>query len=181
MALFYNKIKCGKCSHVSHNFEPFLCLQLPIPQNDEKIINLSDCLTNYMKCEELDKNNYYSCEVCKDKTNANICQIIQKLPKILIIQFKRFNYINGNWKKNNNYIDFKINFNFSKMLNSKNANYKLYSIINHLGGSIDSGHYINYSQINDKWYNFDDSNINELDESTIFSKNAYILFYKKLN
>lgn len=44
------------------------------------------------------------------------------------------------------------------------------------------GHYIAYgfSHETNKWYKYNDSYVNEVDESECHSPNAYILFYEKV-
>ncbi|CAD8117954.1 unnamed protein product [Paramecium sonneborni] len=58
--------------------------------------------------------------------------------------------------------------------------YDLFAVSNHFGG-MGGGHYTAYGKnhFNGKWYNFDDAQVNELDEDQIVSKSAYVLFYKR--
>ena len=54
--------------------------------------------------------------------------------------------------------------------------FDLNGIINHYG-SLNSGHYTSICKINDKWFCFNDSHINECSKQTAISENAYILLY----
>jgi ubiquitin C-terminal hydrolase len=59
--------------------------------------------------------------------------------------------------------------------------YDLYAVCNH-SGTLQLGHYYAYckrteSDGSEKWYNFDDSRITEIDESEVVTEDAYILFY----
>uniref|UniRef100_A0A1B6KW12 ubiquitinyl hydrolase 1 n=2 Tax=Graphocephala atropunctata TaxID=36148 RepID=A0A1B6KW12_9HEMI len=58
-------------------------------------------------------------------------------------------------------------------------NYNLYAVSNHYG-SMDSGHYTAYckNHMLNKWYKFDDQDVNELSPHEIKSSAAYILFYE---
>ena len=64
----------------------------------------------------------------------------------------------------------------------KNFKYKLFAIINHKG-DIESGHYYSLIKLNneEKWYEFNDSNIYKLDDNFYDFDHAYVLFYIKSN
>jgi ubiquitin C-terminal hydrolase len=56
--------------------------------------------------------------------------------------------------------------------------YELYGVCNHFGGVL-GGHYTAFiKNANGKWYNFNDSNVNEMDASSVVSSKAYCLFYR---
>ena len=63
--------------------------------------------------------------------------------------------------------------------NGKKIIYDLYAVSNHFGG-LDGGHYTAYCKnpVNQKWYNFDDSDVSSLRSSETNTKAAYVLFYK---
>ena len=63
---------------------------------------------------------------------------------------------------------------------NKDCKYKLYSVINHIGNFGD-GHYFTFSNVGDKWYCFNDENVEEIEKTSVSNKYAYILFYKKCN
>ncbi|CAD8192576.1 unnamed protein product [Paramecium octaurelia] len=67
-----------------------------------------------------------------------------------------------------------------KREDDKKLLYDLYAVSNHFGG-MGGGHYTAFGKnhLNGKWYNFDDAQVNEVDEDQIVSKNAYVLFYKR--
>jgi ubiquitin C-terminal hydrolase len=175
----YNSyLKCLKCNSIFNTYEPFLDLELSI---DNSTNNIYDCLNKLTNVEILE-NNEWKCSKC-NKTSSPKKQIqIWKIPNILIISFKRFdNY--GN--KINLNIDFPINnLDLSDYINGydkDDAIYDLYSINNHSGRSINSGHYFTYSKhlLNNNWFEFNDNNVSSINENKIITKNAYILFYQK--
>ena len=109
---------------------------------------------------------------------------LENIDKYLIVQIARFHYKNGNGKK----LKTKINFEKELILNINNTNVKLEleSIIVHYG-SINSGHYIAYKKIENKWFEFNDSNSYqneiEIDNNKIkddIKQNCYLLLYKKI-
>ena len=64
--------------------------------------------------------------------------------------------------------------------NQESYIYDLYGICNHSGGLM-GGHYTAYvKNANNKWYHFNDTNVNEVDESKILSNKAYCFFYRKI-
>ena len=63
---------------------------------------------------------------------------------------------------------------------NKKREYRLYSVVEHIGEWAHRGHYINYAlDSNDDWKKFDDTKVNvrELD-SVQNTAQAYILFYE---
>lgn len=95
-------LKCLQCGNTSEKIEKFLDLSLPIRSEHEKIYNssLEMALCNILKPEKLQKQNQYFCEKCikkvkffyKIKVDALKFLSFEKLPKILILQFNRFEY-----------------------------------------------------------------------------------------
>jgi len=115
--------------------------------------------------------------------------MIWDAPDILIIHFKRFKQGMYQFVKKDDFIDFPIdNLDITKYIHPqnryKNYTYDLFAINNHTSFNrtgISFGHYYSYckNEINCKWYNFDDDDVNEIDTSKIKTKYAYILFYKR--
>ena len=172
-------ITCSFCGNKSHNFDLFQVLQLSIPNN---ATNIYDCLDEFSKVEIMDIHNMIKCDFCgrlnKSTKQTKLC----KLPKILIIQLKRFRVNNYGIinQKINTMIEYPIN------LDINNDKYKLFGVNNHhsIGpfNTINFGHYTTnvINRFDNKWYTFDDSKpIVELNESDIITKDAYMLFYYK--
>jgi ubiquitin carboxyl-terminal hydrolase 47 len=86
--------QCLKCDNKSIKFEKFLDLSLPVRNEFEKIYNssLEMALCNLLKPEKLQGDNQYYCEKCQKKVDAIKYISFEKLPKILILQFNRFDY-----------------------------------------------------------------------------------------
>ncbi|XP_071850144.1 ubiquitin carboxyl-terminal hydrolase 32-like isoform X3 [Apostichopus japonicus] len=62
-------------------------------------IDLDDCLRAFTKEEELGEDEKYYCSKCKEHRLAAKKLDIWRLPPILIIHLKRFQYVNGRWVK----------------------------------------------------------------------------------
>ena len=121
---------------------------------------------------------------------------ITRLPEILMIHLKRFDFVNGQLSKVEDMVNFPLKkFNLSNYISNINADsknsYDCYGVWNHIQFSVAGGHYtsyINYDSeefkrtnptIGDKWNKWNDDLISEAKVSEIINKNAFILFYKR--
>ena len=157
------------------NPEPFFMLDLPIPE--KKNPTLLDCFDAYTVKEELEESNQYVNDDGKKVVSKQIK--FWKLSDILVITLKRFGNSN---KKNQCLVDFAIaDLDLSKYIVGYDKNsfkYDLYAICNHSGGVM-GGHYWANIKTNNKWYNFNDTNISEIDVNKIKTPRAYCFFYRK--
>ncbi len=87
-------VQCQSCLFESVREDKFLDISLPIRNEFEKIYNdsLEMALSNYLKVEVLEKDNQYSCDVCKKKVDAKKFIKFEKLPNCLLFQLNRFEY-----------------------------------------------------------------------------------------
>jgi len=163
--------------------EPFSVLSLSIPAQDT--VSLYDCFDLYCEAEVLshaNKNAWFNDET---KQTEDVQRKISfwSLPKVLIIDLKRWNTTNLN--KNHGRIDIPLdNVDFSKYVKGYNPAsyvYDLYAVCNH-GGSSRGGHYTAYiKNANGKWYIFNDTSVNEMNKQDVISPQSYCLFYRKKN
>ncbi len=177
-------ITCSYCGNKSHNFDFFQVLQLSIPDN---ATNIYDCLKEFTKEEKVDEHNMIKCDLCGRLNKSTKQTKLWKLPKILIIQLKRFRVNNYGIinQKINTMIDYPIN-NLTIDLEINNYNYNLFAVNNHYNigpfNSINFGHYTSHviNRFDNKWYTFDDSKkLIEIETDNVVNKNAYMLFYIK--
>lgn len=177
-----NIIKCEDCNHEVNRVEVFKGFELGIEKSDK----LLDALKEHMSIENLEG---YKCDNCK-KTKCNKQMILLNTPKYIFITLKRFtfNYKLNKFIKNSKLVEYPMYLHFKDYLLQENENknvekvslYKLNSIINHMGGS-NNGHYNTMNNINNKWYSCDDDDITKIKEDNIYSKNAYVLLYEKVD
>jgi ubiquitin C-terminal hydrolase len=152
---------------------------------NKNVFRLSNLIDNFFKAEQQDERNMWDCEGCEQKVKALQQTKIYKSPKYLILHLKRFQHIVHNGKVNifkvGNLVgyDEKINIKQQMIKNSdNNTTYKLVGGINHIG-RYEGGHFTSFSKNNDKWYNFNDDRVNEINCKDIpISPNAYMLIYK---
>tara|TARA_B110000483_G_C18206900_1_gene548269 strand:- start:3155 stop:4198 length:1044 start_codon:yes stop_codon:yes gene_type:complete len=158
--------------------EPFSILSLPIPNN--KTPTLYDCMDEYCKKEELFGDDAWMNDNTNKKQDVYRGIIFWSLPDVLIIDLKRWN-IKGN--KINVLVDAVLdNFNLSKYVQGYKKEqyiYDLFGVCNHSGIS-DGGHYTAViKNANGKWYNFNDTMVNEVNSSSIITPYSYCFFYRK--
>ena len=161
--------------------EPFCLLDLPIPEKDN--ISIYDCFDFYLNKEVLSGENKFF-----DSKNKNYIDVYKyilfwNLPNILIINLKRFD---NNNKKIKKIINCPLtNIDLTKYVigyDKETYIYELFGITNHFGGS-SGGHYTSYVKHNTSknWYHFNDTNVSQINESSINNQNAYTFFLKKVN
>uniref|UniRef100_A0A7S0DQW3 Ubiquitin carboxyl-terminal hydrolase n=1 Tax=Amorphochlora amoebiformis TaxID=1561963 RepID=A0A7S0DQW3_9EUKA len=177
-------VKCLTCNNESIRFSEYTFLAVDIPKKSSWLgmgsptIQLDDCLKTYVTKEVIAG---VKCTKCKEKRSKSKQTLLQTMPEVLIIQLKRFcmGWLGG--EKVNAYIDFPITGLKPKylMAESKNPTYDLIAVSNHFG-STRGGHYTAYAKnpLSGKWYKFDDSDVREVRQSSVVTKQAYVLFYK---
>jgi len=155
----------------SKTYDPFNTISLEVGDNLGEEISIYDCLDNFTSNEKLDIDD-------KDKTIFKKISF-WKLPKILIIFFKKY-HNRGN--KINKLVDFPLeNLDLSKYVMGYNRDkykYDLFAITNHIGGT-GGGHYYSYvKNYDNNWYKYDDNIVTTLKVERVISNSAYCLFYR---
>ncbi|XP_057300867.1 probable ubiquitin carboxyl-terminal hydrolase FAF-X [Hydractinia symbiolongicarpus] len=100
---------CKQCPHRYSRETPFTALNVDVRNHH----NLIDSLEQYVKGDLLEGANAYHCERCDKKVDTVKRMCIKKLPKVLAIQLKRFDY---DWERDcavkfNDYFEFPREFN----------------------------------------------------------------------
>ena len=178
---FDSTITCSQCSNKSFNYDPYSSLEIEIPKNANTLYN---CLDNYCFEEVLKGEDLYNCRNCKTKVQATKILKLWTVPKVLIIQLKRFNQ---QLQKNNTHIEFPKLLNMTKYIthpvahdSDGNVGLQMYDIIGVIehSGTLSGGHYVAKCKINETWKLFNDANVTDMDESQIRTTNAYVLIYR---
>ncbi|XP_058794208.1 ubiquitin carboxyl-terminal hydrolase 36 isoform X3 [Phymastichus coffea] len=171
------EVKCLQCRHVSTTFQHFQDLLLDI----RKAGTLDEALAGYFSQEQLD-NNDYKCEACKRRVPATKQFILERPPKVLCVQLKRFSVLGG---KISRHIGFKQTIDMSPYIRRKpgeppsKLTYKLASMVTHMGPSVNCGHYTAIAQVSSgQFYSFDDSCVLPIVFSNVVSTNAYIMIFE---
>ena len=191
------------CTHHRTNTNNFYSIQLQV-QNKKNLYESLDALT---EGELMDGDNCIFCPHCDKKVPVMKSQNFQKLPRILIFVLKRFefNYDTMIKVKINDFYEFPYELDMTKYViqnnkDKKNNIYTLKSIVVHMG-TCENGHYYSFiKNENEKWYEFNDTQIRPFDSSFLNEetfggeevlyingkqkvqkkdRNAYLLFYEK--
>lgn len=158
--------------------DPFLILDLPIPHT-KKNITIYDCFDLFCNKELLSGENAWYDDKSKQKRDAEKSIVFWKLPTILIVCLKRFTNEN---KKLHNLVDVPLkDFDLKKyMIYKDSQKYNLFGICNHHGSSGEGGHYTSHILTADnKWYNFNDTQVKSINEEKVISPSGYCFFFRK--
>ena len=170
---------CKPCPHRYSRQEP--CSVIPVDVKNYS--NLQDSLAEYTKGELLETENAYYCERCDKKVDTVKRLCVKKLPPILVIQLKRFDYDyeRDAAVKFNDYFEFPRELDMEPYTVAGMAKrekeavdcepedldpnivrrYKLRGMVVH-SGQASGGHYYSYIKDGDKWYKFDDGDVSEV-------------------
>ena len=166
-----------KCGLQTFSFQKVLDLPLLLQGGNASIYDL---LNDYFEDETIQFET--KCENCGSKTKHKKETRISRPPNILILSLQRINPRTK--RKNNCKISFPEELNIKKYIDEEflyynSCKYSLFGVGNHYG-TINFGHYYAYIKLNDKsWYEFNDSNVEEIRSINTNSDTAYVLFYKK--
>ncbi len=175
----YNKFEIleNKKKILSSKYEQFYILDLPIYKS-----SLNDCLNQYFLEEHMNEENDNQFYDDKEKIYKNVIKknYIYKSSMYLIIQLKRWNI---NLKKNQSVIQYDIDtLDLTPYLHDdikENMKYSLFGIINH-SGNIMGGHYYSFIKgFNNKWYEFNDNNVKELNPTKLITNKNYCFIYRR--
>lgn len=158
--------------------EPYCIISLPIPKVLE--CNIYDCFNLYCSEEHLNGDNCWFNEKTNAKEEVKKSIKFWNFPEILILNLNRFN---NNNQKINTLVNFDINrinlCNYVLGYNKESFIYEIFGICNHSGNCF-GGHYYSYIKNNNKWFNFNDTNVSEIPESKLITNKAYMFFLKKV-
>lgn len=173
-----SSVRCLSCDHVSVTFQHFQDLLLDI----RKSSSIEEALDIHFARERLEDMGY-KCESCKRKVSATKQFSMERAPITLCIQLKRFSMMGG---KINKHVSFSPKLSLSKYSSRKlcgnedrQMNYRLVSVVTHLGSSQHCGHYTAVGLTHTgNYYNFDDSSVRQIPVQNVVQSNAYIIFYE---
>ena len=169
-----NIINKEKNKILSTSYDIFNSISLGMNKDLKTINSLMD---NYFDPEILDGDNMWYNDKTKKKEVVYKSIKIKRLPKILCIHLKRFT---NNLRKIRNIIEFDDILNINDHLIDKNINikYELFGLVMH-SGNLHGGHYfVNIKNPNNKWYNYNDTNVSQINIDKINKSYIYCLFYK---
>lgn len=135
-------------------------------------VTIQDCLDKFLESENLHSSALLHCERCNDKKEFVKKMDLENLPKYLVIQLKRFEYISDSSIK----IDTLVDYPLDEFLIC-GVKYKAIGICNHDSDKITfSGHYVAYIR-KDSWYLCNDQKIQKVEG--IDKEYTYALFLER--
>lgn len=168
------EVACLECGHVSTTFQHFQDLILDI----QSASSVDEALDQYFATESL--GDEYKCGKCKRRIAATKKFFLEKPPKVLCVQLKRFEILGG---KNNKHISLRqwvdLESYIYKSKGSSQLRYKLVSMILHHGYSSSCGHYTAVGLTSAGGYHlFDDSSVSPMLLNEVLKTNPYILMFE---
>lgn len=174
-----NKIKCRYVQYESSKSEQFYDIQLDLKGCD----NILESFSKLKKGDPLTGENQYNTEKY-GKQDADIFPVFKKLPHVLILHLKRFefNFVAQKVKKDYTFYN---EIDLQKYTGIDDSTYILNSVLVHQGSSTNSGHYFCMIKKGNDWYEFNDEEVKKVSEFDAIDKNfggdtcAYVLIYLK--
>jgi ubiquitin carboxyl-terminal hydrolase 9/24 len=110
--VFANEFICKGCPHYSEREEPFLAINLQVKNKH----SIKESLDAFVEGEMLEGDNAYYCEKCEKKVNTLKRCCIKRMPNVLFMVLKRFefNYDTMTKFKINDYCEFPMSINMGE-------------------------------------------------------------------
>jgi ubiquitin C-terminal hydrolase len=168
---------------VSVKPEPYFIVDLPMCEKNGSTIY--KCFEKYCEGEKLEGENGWFNEKSKKIENAEKRIMFWSLPKVLVIDLKRFR---PDGRKIQVPIDIEVDeldlSDFVEGYENKDCKYELYGVCNHSGGTL-GGHYtatVRTKTISkNEWHLFNDTNVSKVNFDGKNNTSGYCLFYRKKN
>ncbi|MCJ1380054.1 ubiquitin-specific protease doa4 [Xylographa soralifera] len=198
-----SRLRCTTCGNTSTTYEAFYSISVEIPRSGRGDIH--QCLRSYCQEERLSGDEVWKCPYCKREREATKRITLTRLPRVLIIHFKRFSASKTeSARKVHTPIDFPLHgLAMEPYMAPTQADpkvigdgvpdpaitppfqYDAYAVMRHLGQTGNGGHYI--ALVKDPargcWRKFDDTHATDFDpnklrpEQRLQNEQAYIVFY----
>ncbi|CAF4585017.1 unnamed protein product, partial [Rotaria sp. Silwood2] len=201
-------VKCLVCEEETKTDDSFLSLPLSIYRSDatsfgfDTIKNilaksmalfsyaiqndptLYDCFENLLAMEQLGPNGQWFCQNCQKPTDAIKKLDLFQLPRVLILQLKRFTYDLTDDTKITTKIHVQEVLDLGQFLKkndmTQHAIYDLVAVLTHTG-TLASGHYMTFARhlSNSGWHHFNDQHVRQASLSEVLTSDTYVLVYER--
>ncbi|KAF2857696.1 cysteine proteinase [Piedraia hortae CBS 480.64] len=192
-----SETRCLTCETASHRDEAFLDLSVDLLP----FTSVTSCLRKFSAEEMLCARNKFHCDNCGGLQEAEKRMKIKRLPRILALHLKRFEYTEDQQRLQKLFhkVVYPLHlrlFNTLDEADDADRLYELYAVVVHVGSGPYHGHYISVIKTLDRgWLLFDDELVEPVDEEFVLSffggepdqsindprqySCAYILFYQE--
>mmetsp|Transcript_10540 Transcript_10540/g.19394 ORF Transcript_10540/g.19394 Transcript_10540/m.19394 type:complete len:510 (+) Transcript_10540:92-1621(+) len=175
-----SQVTCSVCGKVSKTFDPYLYMSLPV---HDRMKSVEEALRCFLAEETLSGQEQWRCNRCKKRVNAKKKIDIWKLPPVLVIHLKRFEFDTKTYRFRKIQAELKsrLTIDLSDFVQTEQKESLVYDIMcvaNH-SGPFGSGHYTATCRhpIDGRFYHFNDGHVEEVkDIDKVVSHKAYVLF-----
>lgn len=167
--LLVSETRCLTCETVSQRDEAFMDLSVDLQAHS----SVTSCLRKFSEEEMLCERNKFYCDNCNGLQEAEKRMKIKRLPKILALHLKRFEYTEdyGRLQKLFHRVSYPFHlrlFNTTDDAEDVDRLYELYAVVVHIGGGPYHGHYVSIIKTQDRgWLLFDDELVEPVDKSYV--------------
>lgn len=206
------KLYAGRDDQMADDYPPEMVDALRDAQEEmpaaSNAVPIAKCMDALLKQETISLEDHWICEKCGVPRAGTRTSDIWRLPDLVMIQLKRFQYLENQHKqKVRALVDFPLEgLDFSRWVapeaaaaSATSSVYDLYAVANHVGG-LTRGHYTaccrydgDFSesarlftgrdecnvQMRNLWLRFDDEKVSEVAAGDVVTDAAYVLFYKR--
>eukprot|EP00004_Rigifila_ramosa_P002115 TRINITY_DN1219_c0_g1_i15.p1 TRINITY_DN1219_c0_g1~~TRINITY_DN1219_c0_g1_i15.p1 ORF type:complete len:2106 (-),score=513.93 TRINITY_DN1219_c0_g1_i15:64-6129(-) len=172
------KRTCPECKDEKGNTITHTIVPLGLTQGDTIFTTLRDCLRGFMAAGVADEPSV--CDKCNKSVKKQWSkQHVQTLPTVFAIQLARHNAR----QKLTHAVEFPETLDLPTASN-ETEKYALVAVINHIGNTEKSGHYITHAFVENGWLRFDDEKVSPLrfyqvQKPENQNETPYVLFYQK--
>lgn len=154
---------CGECDTVTNNVQTFMDVNLDVCNN----ASMRYCAELYSSYETMAGEDKFRCEACTSPVEARRRLLFLTLPTVLVIQLKRFSYVEriGGYAKRNDRFAFTVTTSVP-LVDGTSERYQLSGVVIHQGATPHLGHYValGYSDASHRWYKCDDETVTHFAE-----------------
>lgn len=127
MGQVMSEVECRTCKNSNRIFQVYYVLELPLPDKDE--VTLHECLKEFSQEEIIPLDQAWKCEKCNQVREAIKRSTILRLPKILMIHFKRYVYKGNKFVRRKCIVDLSLQGESIPMHSGTKKEYLPFSVI----------------------------------------------------
>ena len=173
--------KCLTCKDAPGDYQLFNIINLSIEKafielkKKKPKVDIIECLRVERNKQQFNGDNQLFCDKCNKMVDGESENRIYMGPKIMILFLDR-----GRFNRFRCEVTFPEKLNFKEFEEVDGGEYHLIGVIEHLGPSSNSGHFIAVCKhFDDRWYMFSDSSIDGPHKNYEQYGEPYLLFYRR--
>lgn len=162
------------------------------------ISTLLGCLDFFTKPERLGSDQQLYCQSCDAMRDSLKQMSIRRLPPVLCLHIKRFehSHVRKMSRKVDRHVQFPFSLDMSPYMSSSivrnrfgnriyafeadeaevSTEYDIFAVVTH-SGMLESGHYVTYLRLRNRWYKCDDAWVTEVNEGIVRASQCYLVYY----